>query len=50
MTVKELIDVLKGYEPDAIVHIQHMDIGGYYEETSEVTGVECEDPKKIILL
>ena len=49
MTVKELIDVLRSRDPDAIVCVQHLDMGGYYDEYSEVTEVSWENPKEIIL-
>lgn len=49
MTVKELIDVLKDRDPDAIVYIQHMDDGGYYDGHSESTEVDWHNPKAVIL-
>lgn len=49
MTVKELIDVLKDRDPDAVVYIQHMDDGGYYNGNSEVTEVDWRVSKKVVL-
>lgn len=49
MTVKELIDILQSGDPDAIVCVQHLDMGGYYDEYSEVTEVDWKNPKEIIL-
>ena len=40
ITVHTLIEELKKYSPYTLVHIKHMDDGGYYSGDSPVTNIE----------
>ncbi|MBQ3569580.1 MAG: hypothetical protein IJA20_02780 [Methanocorpusculum sp.] len=49
MTVGDLINILSHYDSDTVVYLQRVDDEGYYDGVYEVTDVDLEDPKRLII-